>query len=142
MTTTDRIRTFHALLANVGIMDQKSAILEGYGVESTKDLSDEQLNEVNDRLRQMQDSKNEAPLAIRRKRSTVLERLEILGVYKPNDKKKWERVNAYLLQKRICGKLLYELNEKELTALAVKLRVIAKKQAEAIQEDNFLAANN
>jgi len=142
MTTTERIRHFHALLANVGIMDQKSAILEGYGVVSTKDLSDAQLDQVNDRLRAMQQSKNAPVSAIRRKRSAVLEQLEILGVYKARDPKKWESVNAYLLNKRICGKLLYELNETQLTTLAVKLRMIAKKQAEVIQEDNFLAANN
>lgn len=142
MPTTDRIRTFHALLANVGIMDQKANILDGYGVKSTKQLSDAQLDEVNARLRTMQQSKNEAPRSLRLKRSTVLEQLEVLGVYKHNDPKKWERVNAYMLNKRIAGKYLYEMDEKELTALAAKLRAIAKKQAEAIQEDNFLAANN
>lgn len=142
MPTTDRIRTFHALLANVGIMDQKANILDGYDVDSTKKLTDAQLDEINERLRKMQYAKNEAPRAIRLKRSTVLEQLEVLGVYKHNEPKKWTRVNSYLLNKRIAGKYLYELDETELKALIAKLRAIAKKQAEAIQEDNFLAANN
>lgn len=130
---------FHALLSRVGIMDQKANILAGYDVESTSDLTIEQLQEVNDRLRQMLDKKNEAPREVRKLRSKVLNLLTALNVFKDNN---WTRVNEYLMQPRICGKLLYELNEEELKKLIRKLTAIRIKMEERLEEEKFWANNN
>lgn len=56
-----KIREFHALMARQGIMHQKENLLAGYGVESTKELTCEQLCELvetlknNDRNKQLKD---------------------------------------------------------------------------------------
>lgn len=140
MSNPAKIRQFHALLSEVGVMDQKEAILEGYGVTSTKHLSDVQITEVINRLQRMKDARYTAPESTRRKRSTILDLLVRLGVYKNNGD--WSRVNAYLMEPRIAGKLMYEMDETELTALARKLRAILQKQEERIQEETYWAANN
>lgn len=140
MPETNKIIQFHTLLHKVGIMDQKEAILEGFGVTSSKDLSDLQITEVISRLQRMSDARYNVPESTRRKRSTILDLLVRLDVYKNNGD--WSRVNKYLMQPRIAGKLLYEMDETELDALARKLRAILKKQEEKIQEENYWAANN
>lgn len=140
MSNPAKIRQFHALLSAVGVMDQKEAILEGYGVTSTKLLSDVQITEAINRLQRMKDARYTAPESTRRKRSTILDLLVRLGVYKNNGD--WSRVNKYLMNERIAGKLMYEMDEEELTALARKLRAILQKQEERIQAENFWAANN
>ena len=61
--------------------------------------------------------------AIRRLRSQVLAHLTKLGMYaSPED---WTKVNRFLLQRRICGRLLYA---QELQALVRKLRAIGDKK--------------
>lgn len=61
---------------------------------------------------------------IRRHRSGVLKCLTRLGV----DTSDWDKVNAYLCQKKICGKKLYELSLDELAALRAKLEAIIRKK--------------
>lgn len=139
MSTTHKIKTFHALLNSLGLRDQKATMVQAYGVESTKDLTDAQLDKLINSLRRMQKSP-QTPPEIRRGRSTVLDLLTRLGVYKDN--RDWNRVNKYLLNPRICGKLLYELDKEELKSLAKKLRAILKKQEDKIQQEAFWAANN
>jgi hypothetical protein len=141
-TKTIKLRQFHALLGQAGLRHEKEAILSGYGVESSKDLTEAQLDELCERLKSMSDNRNQAPVSIRRKRSTVITLLEMLGVYKASDPQRWTRVNRYLQQPRIAGKLLYELNEAELDALARKLRAIHKQQEQRIQDEMYLASNN
>ena len=64
--------------------------------------------------------------AIRRLRSQVLAHLTKLGMYAlPED---WTKVNRFLLQRRICGRLLYMLDAQELQALVRKLRAIGDKK--------------
>ena len=49
-----------------------------------------------------------------------------LGMYAlPED---WTKVNRFLLQRRICGRLLYMLDAQELQALVRKLRAIGDKK--------------
>nr|DAS14487.1 MAG TPA: Protein of unknown function (DUF1018) [Caudoviricetes sp.] len=62
--------------------------------------------------------------AIKRQRSGVLKRLQLLGV----DTTNWDSVNAFLCGKRIAGKPLYELDSKELQATVRKLEKILKKR--------------
>jgi uncharacterized coiled-coil protein SlyX len=119
---------FHVLLHNIGISDSKEAILAGYGALSTTELTEDQLTELVDRLQKMDTNKREAPKTIRAERSIILNLLTMLGVY--IDSGSWTAVNVYLLDKRIAGKMLYEMSELELQRLQVKLRAILKKRKE------------
>ena len=52
--------------------------------------------------------------------------LGVSGMYaSPED---WQKVNRFLLQKRICGQLLYMLDAGQLQALVRKLRAIGDKK--------------
>lgn len=121
-----RVRRLRAMWVKQGIDQYRDSILEPYGVTSTADLTLEQLDELIDRYA------NQAPASehIRRQRSVALDLLTKLGVYK--DGQSWDQVNAYLMQPRIAGKLLYQMSSDELNALQHKLRaILAKGQPES-----------
>jgi len=121
MNTQAKIRQFHAILAKKGLMDLKADILAGYGVESTKDLKEMQLDELINRLQTVQVSQE-----LRDARSLVLNLLTKLDITGSKEDG-WKRVNEYLLQPRIAGKMLYELTEKELKECALRLRSVISK---------------
>ena len=124
------IRQFHAALAKQGIMDYKSDIVGRYNVESTTELSKEQLRELVDEYtsynRQVDNAK------IRAMRSEILTVLNKLGIYVNNTD--WTAVNAYLMDKRIAGKLLWQMDESELLKLRNKLHGIFTKSVSASAE--------
>jgi len=119
-----KIRRLRALWINQGIDKHRDAILEPYGVSSTADLSEAQLEE----LLADYSHKNHKPVDERTRimRSEVLTILNKLGIYQTNGD--WAKVNEYLLDKRIAGKVLYQLNMNELPNLIRKLRSILDKQ--------------
>jgi hypothetical protein len=45
-TSVNKIRVFHAMLAKANLMTQKETILSSYDVQSTKQLTDRQLDEL------------------------------------------------------------------------------------------------
>ncbi len=120
-----KIRRLRAIWFKLGIDDQREAILESYGVKSTALLSVLELDELIQKYSSF-NSKNDAPKDIRKLRSSALQLLTKIGVY-DNDGN-WERVNQYLMNPRIAGKLLYEMNILETEALIKKLRSIESKQ--------------
>lgn len=61
---------------------------------------------------------------LRRRRSIALHQLQLYGV----DTTSWDRVNAFCLDKRICGKVFYDLGIEELDALTKKMRAIRRKE--------------
>lgn len=61
---------------------------------------------------------------LRRKRSSVLHQMQLLGI----DTSDWNRVDAYCSDKRIAGKRFRMLNEQELDTLLKKLRAIRRKK--------------
>jgi len=67
----------------------------------------------------------------RRLRSVVLKLLDKLGIHVINND--WSAVNTFLLNPRISGRLLYEMNEDELGVLIRKLNSIADKNSTAGQ---------
>jgi hypothetical protein len=131
------LRKFHALLRELNIMDQKEAILEGYGYESARDLPDHLLEDAIHRLVQHRDGAN---AGIRRLRSDILCILQDMGIYQNNNS--WSRVNEYLLNPKIAGKLLYQMDDDELTALRVKLNSILSKQGKKVIQERKAAQNN
>lgn len=141
MPDKTRLKRLHAALNAAGLMPNKPEMLASYGVDSSKDLTNEQADELTSRVNDFNSSKKkDTPRPIRRAQSTVLTLLNGLGIYADNGD--WGRVNAYLLQPRIAGKLLYEMNLDELKQLANKLRAIQRKQKAEQEELDYLAANN
>lgn len=124
---------FHVLLQQSGNTAHKADILAGYGVESSKDLTAEQLAELCETLANQVANKNKPPEPLRKARSVVLGLLQDLGVTARNGN--WDSVNRYLSQPRIAGKVLYDMSVEELKECAKKLRVILKKKAEGTDEE-------
>ena len=122
------IKVFHALLNKIGIMDHKADILDGFGVKSTKDLTEVELATACARLRDMEEAKDAPTREQRQWRSNVLTMLNKLGIYITNND--WSGVNKFLLDKRVAGKFLYEMDIMELKALHRKLHAMVVKKEE------------
>ena len=141
MSKTKKIARFHVLLSNLNLRAQKLSILYGFGVDSTKELTEEQLDQAIDRLVEIERGKTkEKPADIRKLRSQVLNHLTKLRIYQ--DDGDWDRVNSFLMKPRIAGKLLYEMNIDELKALTRKLYAMRRKIDEKKQENDYKATNN
>jgi hypothetical protein len=127
-----RVRKLRALWIKQGVDKHRAAILEPYGVESTAQLSIEQLDELIDRFKP--ESNTPANDHIRRLRSNCLTLMNKMGIY--NTSHDWSRVNEFMMNPRIAGKLLYQLSLDELKTLHRKLSSIADKQeqSQAIQK--------
>lgn len=135
-----QIRVFHGLLRDLNIAGQKENILSGYGVESSKDLLYTQMEQIITGLKDLRAKKYEPAPATRRLRSKVLDLLTKLDVYKDN--RDWKRVNEYLMQPRIAGKLMYDMNDDELKALIRKLTAIHSKREQKIEAEKIWATQN
>lgn len=123
-----RIKRLRAMWVKQGVDQYRESILEPYGVTSTADLSLDQLDELIDRF----NTKTEVTDRTRSLRSNVLVMLDKLGIYADNGD--WKQVNAFLMQSKIAGKMLYQLNDDELLALGRKLRSILEKNEKAKAE--------
>lgn len=134
-------RKMHALLREMGIDSAKPHILSGYGVDHTSQLSDEDLLNLVDRLEQMKVNRSGTPdREIRHWRSVLMTLLNRYGVYGTADD--WNHVNRFLLDKRVSGKLLYEMNLNELKACCVRVRAILKaKQAKKEKYERLAKMN-
>jgi len=132
------------MLIERGLMTQKEAILSQYGVDRIRDLTTQQLDSLIDGLKLIaipaQAARPDVAPEIRKARSLVLSLLDDLGVKAKSGN--WQPVNDYLMQPRIAGKRLDKMTEQELKACATRLRMVAKKQAKSIDEDNRKARFN
>ena len=121
-----KVQELRAAFISLGIDPVRKEIIKPYGVESTKDLTIQQLDELLKRFsakyfRMPPDAEG------RRLRSIVLTLLTKYGVYNNNDD--WHRVNRFLIDRRIAGKLLYEMDDNEMKALIRKLhKMVADKE--------------
>lgn len=145
MRTSERIlkqkrKLFHVLLAKTKQMASKQFILEGQGVQSTIELTEEQLDALIDWAGNIYDQQqNTADKEIRNWRHKCLRMMAECGV-NTND---WAKVNAFMLDKRICGKNLYELKTvDELRNLHRKLHNVAKNKQERILKEQKQAFLN
>lgn len=133
-----KVRRLRGLWIKQGIDQYRDAIMEPYEVTSTKDLTDDQLDELIARFSREQH--DPADDTIRHLRSDVLTLLTRLRVYTtPGD---WTQVNTYLMNPRIAGKLLYQMNVAELKQLKTKLWSILSKKEECGKEFERLIASN
>jgi hypothetical protein len=137
MATLDKIkqkrRVLHALLAKNKLMDAKQHILAGEGVEHVTDLSERQLDGLINWATGLQDQKAQLQQhELRQWRHKCLNKMRSCGV----DTTDWNRVNAFVLDKRVAGKHLYHMSLDELKVLHRKLHNIAiavEKRNAAIQ---------
>lgn len=122
-------RKMHAILRELGIQSAKPHILAGYGVDHTSELSDQDLQHLVDRLEEMKTNRmNYQDTELKHWRSVLMNLLNRYGVYATADD--WNHVNRFLLDKRVSGKLLYEMNLQELKQCCVRVRAILKVKSE------------
>ncbi len=130
MNTTDhkrkqKVQQLRATWISQGIDTLRGQIIERFDVTSTADLTEQQLDEL---LHEFSAKYQQEPTAeVRRMRSEVMTLLTRYGTYRTDDD--WVRVNRFLLDKRIAGKLLFQLSIPEMQALKRKLhKLIADKE--------------
>jgi len=133
-----KVKRLRALWITQGVDNYREAILEPYGVTSTADLTNDQLDD----LITIYTADAHKPVSdeTRKLRSQVLTLLQKLGIYATNDD--WHSVNRYLMNPRIAGKLLYQMNDNELQALTRKLRAIIAKEREKLDNELKLSMMN
>ncbi|MGI6342007.1 MAG: hypothetical protein ACOXZ9_03380 [Bacteroidales bacterium] len=132
------IRTFHACLAKSGIMEHKESILSGYGVESTTELTNEQLQELIDRYSVNREKTSTADVEVRRLRSDILVILNKMGIYATNND--WTAVNDFCLKH--TKKMLFQMSVEELKKARRQFNAIADYVIKKKQENEVLAKNN
>lgn len=137
MDKSNKISKLRSLWIAQGIDNQREVVLSQYEVESTKDLSESQLDELIFRFTQRKTNVDEET---RSWRSNILRLLTELKVY--DNTGDWTRVNQYLMNPKIAGKLLYQMSVDEMITLAKKLRSIKVKQSLKAQELNRLQKLN
>lgn len=114
-------RVFHALLAKNMMLSAKSYMLESYGVRSSLELGESALDELIGRLRKIMGEKEaDTDKEVRHLRHKCLRIMAEIGV----DTQDWENVNKFVLNPRVAGKHLYDMDENELRALRLKLYAI------------------
>ncbi len=132
------IRTFHACLAKQGIMEHKADILSGYGVESTTELTNEQLQELIDRYSVTREKTSTADVEVRRLRSDILVILNKIGIYATNND--WTAVNDFCLKH--TKKMLFQMTVPELQKARRQFNAIADYVIKKRNENEVLAKNN
>ncbi|NJM14044.1 MAG: hypothetical protein HC896_00425 [Bacteroidales bacterium] len=131
MEIKQKRQRFNALLAKGKLVHAKAAILDSYGVDSTMKLSDVQLEDAINRVELMiKRSLIDAEKPVRAWRHKCLRVIRECEV----DTNDWQAVNAFMMDKRVAGKPLYELTIDELPVLHRKLHNIRDNKREKQQE--------
>ncbi len=126
-----KVRRIRAIWNKLGIDQHRESILLEYGVSSTADLSEQQLDELISFYGQPSTAVSPKMRALRSDLLCICQRM---GIYVTNDD--WSRVNAFFMDKRIAGKLLNKLSCEEMEALIPKLRSIESKHHKQMAELN------
>lgn len=131
MTKEQRIknkrRRFNALLHVTMMAHAKPYILDSYGVESTTELHESDLdNEIRILENQLRQKKEDADKDVRTWRHKCLRVIGSCDI----DTQDWNNVNEFLMQPRLGGKVLYDYDTvEELKNLHRKLNAIADNKA-------------
>ncbi len=129
----------HMLLSNAHLLEAKDDILAGFGASRLRDLSEQLLDELIIRVEELIEEKHsDASQLVRSWRHKCLRMVQECGV----DTSDWNRVNAFLMDKRIAGKHLYELNVSELVTLFNKLHNVAPLMAEQREKEAAFVKQN
>jgi hypothetical protein len=139
MDIKSKRRQFNALLAVGHMLEAKEHILSGYGVTSTMELTEKQLDELIISVQKLVNRKHEdADKETRSWRHKCLRLVKECGI-NTND---WNAVNDFLLQPRICGRHLYDLSVEDLQVLHRKLHNVRNNKIKKQQENDRLATMN
>ena len=139
MADRQKIKIFHSLLHYAHMKQAKEDILTGYGVESSLQLSNAQLDELIDYLREIINKKDDKITQGRRKHMhQCLKIMADIGI----NTQEWNDVNKFMLNKHVCGRHLYELNLQELIDFKRKLYAILKKVEEKRDSERRLSMMN
>ena len=124
---TAKIRRINQLFSACKLTPNRPDVLALWGANDFEEMTDANLEPCRVFLETAYKCRTTQPTeAVRRLRSQAMTLLNRLGKYAtPED---WTEVNRFLLQRKICGRLLYMLNEDEIKGLIRKLRAIADKK--------------
>jgi hypothetical protein len=136
--TRQQIARIHILLKEAGVAQNKADILAGFGVKSTSDLTADQYQSLVEALIDLAKKKSPKTEAIRKKRSSILRLCSEMRVWDGVD---WNRLNAYISQPRLAGKLLYECDVDELADLYKKIKAIQSKSLTQEAQNNIAKWN-
>lgn len=129
-----KVKQLRAIWVKLGVDEMRDVILEGYGVTSTRDLTEPQLDELIKKYSTwshsiaLSDAMSTNPER-RRMMSNVLSVLNHLGIYATNND--WTAVNNYVMSRRFAKynrlgepKMLFQMTLAELTILHRQLRAV------------------
>ena len=140
---------FHVLLHKLGITAQKEALLSPFGVESVTELEEKDLDTLITQLNGMATAPPVKPTAkvevsktVRRLRSNIILVAEEYFDIKIASSESWAKFNALMLNPRIAGKPMTEMDEKELKTVHKKLQKLARDMASRRRFDKFQATHN
>lgn len=126
---------FYVLLNRLPTADReelKASLVSQYTggrTESLREMTTKEYDAMCEAMQQMDKSYKAREIyreELRRKRSTVLKLMQKQGI----DTTDWNRVDAYCLNPRIAGKKFIKLTTEELETVAIKLRIIRRKENE------------
>jgi len=148
MTTKVSHARFYGLLAKLPYLSKKDVVWQYSGMltdslSTFHDYNPQGYNMMIRALQEMVDStekyKRSDPVEelsrLKKLRSGILKRIQKHGI----DTTDWDKVNAFMEQKRIAGKRLYAMTIPEMEALIPKMESILKKDKALIEEHNRLA---
>lgn len=104
---------------------------------SLREMTDKEYNDMCESLQQMDQNRKAREvyrIQLRQKRSAVLKLMQKYGI----DTTDWERVDVFCTNPRISGKKFARLTVEELDTVAVKLRIISKKNREKNSSEQLL----
>jgi hypothetical protein len=136
MTIQEKRQHLHMLLVHNHMIAAKEHVLAAYGVERMRDLSEQQLDELMQRIANIAEQKQNEN-EIKHWRHLCLKAMS--SFIDTND---WNRVNAFMLSKRVAGKHMYECSVDELKILHRKIKNIAKVVADKALREKQLALKN
>lgn len=109
----------------------------GGRTESLRKMTDKEYDALCDELQRLDANRRARELyraELRRRRSAALHLMQRLGI----DTTDWNRVDTYCLHPRLAGKEFRKLTADELETLAIKLRIILRKENDKNNNNQLL----
>lgn len=134
---------FYVLLNRLPTTDREELKAElvnqytGGRTDSLREMTAKEYNDMCEAMQQMDQNRKVREIyreQLRQKRSVVLKLMQKHGI----DTTDWERVDAFCMNTRISGKKFARLTVEELDMVAIKLRIINKKDREKNDSNQLL----
>lgn len=134
---------FYVLLNRLPTTDREELKAElvnqytGGRTDSLREMTAKEYNDMCEAMQQMDQNRKVREIyreQLRQKRSVALKLMQKNGI----DTTDWERVDAFCMNPRISGKKFAKLTVEELVMVAIKLRIINKKDREKNDSNQLL----